>query len=252
MKKTSIYILIAISVGLILLGYLATRPSEPGNYISEEVEFLASDGVRISGTWFVPKTDQQARFKTVILIHEFDGDRHDWDPFIPDFIDRGYAILAYDVRGFGRSQSVSKTGDYFDSTIRDVEGAIAWLKKTQPKADADRIAVVGAQLGGTIAYAASAYLKDDVKAAVAISPASDIGSRIKGEGQVDFHPDHIMIQYLDIERSSVQPLIDKAGEPKEVRLYRPDSPAVRSTGLALLHRDLRAFNDLLRYLDGNL
>lgn len=243
------YILLAAIILAATAGWLLITPSEEELFFSEEVSFPASDGVTISATWITPK-EGTSPFKTVILIHEFDGDRHDWDPFIPDFIERGYAVLAYDMRGFGKSQNVPKSGDYYDTLIRDVEGAVSWLKG-RSDVMSDRIGVVGAQLGGTVAYASSNYV-EGVKVFVAISPSPDVGSLLLGEGQEDFNPHSILFQFLDTERVNIQPLIDKSGDPKEVRMYRPESPAVRASGMALLHRDLRAFGDLLRYLDNNL
>jgi pimeloyl-ACP methyl ester carboxylesterase len=243
------YILLLV-VGLaVVSGLLLINLGEERNYISEEVEFSASDGIRINSNWYIPQ-EAEGPFKTVILVHQFDGDLHEWDPFVSDFIERGYAVLAYDIRSFGKSESVPRSEEFFDSLIKDVEGAISWLKNREDVLS-NRIGIVGAQLGGTIAYAASAYI-DDVKVAVAISPASDVGSLLIGEGQDSFKPNSILFQYLDTERVNIQPLIDKTDDPKTVRLYRPESPAVRASGIALLHRDLRAFSDLLRYLDENL
>jgi len=245
----SLYILVAVAVGFLLVGWFLTSPPREEPYYSKEVEFPASDGVRISATLYTPKTGQ-GRFKAVILVHEFGADRHNWDSFISDFAKRGYAALSYDMRGFGRSQDVPKSGEYYDTLVRDVEGAISWLKQ-QSDVDPEHIGVVGVQLGGTVAYASSAYIKD-VKVAVVISPAADVGNILLGEGQKDFHPHSILFQFLDTERVRIDPLIDRTDEPKEVRLYRPESPAVRGSGISLLHRDLRAFSDLLRYLDANL
>ncbi len=243
------YLLITTVIVAAILGWLLINPAEDNPYLSEEVSFTTADGIDISATWYTPK-EGEAPFKTVVLIHQFNGDRHEWDPFVSDFIERGYAALAYDIRGFGSSQNVPKDDEYYDNLILDVEGAVSWLKN-RPDVISDRIGVVGAQLGGTVAYAASAYI-EDVKVSVAISPAADIGSLLVGEGQEDFNPHSILFQFLDTERINVQPLIDASEEPKMVRLYRPESPAVRASGLALLHRDLRAFTDLLRYLDENL
>lgn len=248
MEKYVYALLVVIGLAAIS-GLLLINLGEELNYYSEEVEFLATDGIRISGNWYTPK-ETEGQFKTIILVHQFDGDLHEWDPFISDFIERGYAILAYDIRSFGKSQSVPRSEEFYDTLIKDVEGAISWLKK-QENVLSDQIGIVGAQLGGTIAYAVSAYI-DDIKIAVVISPATDVGSLLVGQGQDIFEPNYILFQLLDTERTKVQPLIDKTEDPKTVRLYRPESPAVRASGIALLHRDLRAFNDLLRYLDENL
>ena len=247
MKQT--YFLIALVASFAIIGWILINPSEELNYFSEEVSFLTPDNKMISATWYTPLKGQTP-FKTVILVHEFNGDRHDWDPFISGFIERGYAALSYDIRGFGSSQNVPKSGDFYDVIIKDVEGAVSWLLNN-PDVQSDSIGVVGGQLGGTIAYAASAYI-DEIKVSVAISPAVEIDSILLGKGQDNFKPHSILFQFLDTQRINIQPLIDQAEEPKMVRLYRPESPAVRAAGLSLLHRDLRAFGDLLRYLDENL
>jgi len=244
-----IYVLGVVVIITALIGWILVNPSVEQNYFSEEISFLTSDEIKISATWYTP-IDGQAPYKTVILIHEYNGDRHDWDPFISGFIERGYAALAYDIRGFGRSQNVPKSGDYYDLLIKDVEGAVSWLL-TRPDVKSDSIGVVGVQLGGTISYAASAYI-DEIKLSITISPAVEINSTLLGNSQDDFKPHSIFFQFLDTQRIDIQPLIDKSEEPKTVRLYRPESPAVNAAGIALLHRDLRAFNDLLRYLDENL
>ena len=232
-----------------IIGWILINPTEELNYLPEEVSFSTSDEIKIGATWSTP-LEGQAPFKAVILIHEFNEDRHDWDPFISGFIERGYAVLAYDMRGHGNSQSVPKSGDYFDLLIKDVEGAVSWLLN-HPDVISDKIGVVGGQLGGTVAYAASAYI-DEIKLSVVISPTVELDSNLLGIGQDNFKPHSILFQFLDTQRIGIQPLIDQAEEPKTVRLYRPESPAVRAAGISLLHRDLRAFTDILIYLDENL
>jgi|TARA_B100001971_G_C18254670_1_gene581033 dienelactone hydrolase len=248
LARTLPYLLVAIIGISAILGWYLISPTEEKPYNSEEVSFSTPDGIKISATWYFPK-ELEAPYKTVILSHQFDGDRYEWDPFIGDFIKRGYAILAYDIRGFGKSQDVPISEEYYDTLIGDVEGAVTYLN-SRNDVIMDRIGIVGAQLGGTIAYAASGYI-DEIKVSVAISPAN-IGSLIVGDGVETFTPHSILFQFLDTERTSVQPLIEKTEEPKTSRLYRPESPAVRASGISLLHRDLRALTDLLRYLDENL
>lgn len=243
------YLFIVIIVASIIFGWILITPQQENPYFSEDVSFSASDGITIKATWYTPK-ETESPYKTVILIHQFDGDRHEWDPFIIDFINRGYAALAYDIRGFGKSENVPKSDGYYDTLLADVEGAISYLSN-RIDVNSDKIGVVGAQLGGTIAYSASGYL-DEVKVSVAISPASDIGSFIIGEGSDNFHPHSILFQFLDTERTTILPLIENTEEPTTSRLYRPESPSVRASGISLLHRDLRALTDLLRYLDENL
>ena len=73
----------------------------------------------------------------------------------------------------------------------DVEGAISWLKG-RSEVDADRIAVVGADIGANIAYVSSGSFSD-VKTAVSISPVSNSDQLVLlGEGIPDFQPRSIL------------------------------------------------------------
>lgn len=247
MRRGSLYSIIVIGVlGAIgvALGIFLTSPSEAAFY-TEDVRFSASDGIRISANFYASETGQ-GRFKALILIHEFDGNRHDWDRYIPRFIEEGYAVLTYDIRGFGESQSVPRSDDYYDTLTRDLEGAISWLKQ-QPNVDPDRIGIIGAQLGADVAFISSA-LFDDIKTTVAISP----GNVEIDANQPDLHPHDILVMTTDTELVQVRELFEKAVEPKELRVYRPESPSVKALGIALLFRDIRALDDLVNYLNANL
>jgi alpha-beta hydrolase superfamily lysophospholipase len=74
----------------------------PGSALSArrtEVQFATGDGVLLSGSLTVP----QRRAPVVVLVHQFGSDRHDWDGFVPVLDRAGFATLAYDTRGMGRS-----------------------------------------------------------------------------------------------------------------------------------------------------
>jgi pimeloyl-ACP methyl ester carboxylesterase len=136
-----------------------------------EVQFATGDGVLLSGSLTVP----QRRAPVIVLVHQFDSDRHDWDGFVPVLDRAGFATLAYDTRGMGRSLSRwpskqrylprSDEERYLEAMPRDVAAALRFLR-TEESVDADRIAVVGASHGANVAYASSAA----ARATVALSP----------------------------------------------------------------------------------
>lgn len=90
--------------------------------------------------------------------------------FARSLTEHGYAVLAFDYRGFGFSEG--ERGRLIpQEQVEDVRSSISFLQ-TVPEIDADRIAVVGWALGGAVAIAEAA---DDsrVCAVAAIQPIGD-------------------------------------------------------------------------------
>jgi alpha-beta hydrolase superfamily lysophospholipase len=146
----------------------------PGSALSTrrtDVQFATGDGVLLSGSLTVPRR----RAPVVVLVHQFGSDRHDWDGFVPVLDRAGFATLAYDTRGMGRSLSrwPSKRRyfpprdeeRYLEDMPRDVAAALRFLR-TRRDVNPERIAVVGASHGANVAYASSAA----ARASVALSP----------------------------------------------------------------------------------
>ncbi len=130
---------------------------------SESVTYQTEDGVTISAGWFLP--DGEAKPRVVILLHELDGSRAQWNELIPILRDKGYAVLAPDLRGHG--DSGGELSNPLDA-LRDVSAALTWLKS---RSDVDRayIGIIGAGLGGDLAYVSTGVFPE-VDVAVAITP----------------------------------------------------------------------------------
>jgi len=139
---------------------------------SNSVTYQTDDGVRIAASWYLPKDSKSP--PVVILLHEQDGTRAQWDPLVPVLVNAGYAVLAPDIRGFGESTTAIRDGKEetvqfanHPDAILDVSAALKWLKG-QREVDSGRVGVIGARLGGDLAYVATG-LFPEVKAAVAIT-----------------------------------------------------------------------------------
>jgi len=139
---------------------------------SNSVTYQTDDGVRIAASWYLPKDTLNP--PVVILLHEENGTRAQWDPLVPVLLSAGYAVLAPDIRGFGESTTAVRDGN--EETVQftnrpdallDVSAALKWLK-SQSGVDSGRVGVIGARLGGDLAYV-STGLFPEVKAAVAIT-----------------------------------------------------------------------------------
>jgi dienelactone hydrolase len=131
------------------------------------------DGVKLVGTLF---ESAKPTSPAVLLLHQWQNDRHSYDEFAKRMQVKGLTVLAIDGRGFGES---TKRGDgsaiaagRTDADVRgmlgDVDAGVGFLSK-QKNVDANRIGVVGASYGSSLAiiYAAD---HPDIRAAALLSP----------------------------------------------------------------------------------
>lgn len=140
-----------------------------------EVRFATTDGVLLSGSLTVPRRGAPV----VVLVHQFGSDRHDFDGLVSVLDRAGYATLAYDTRGMGRSLSLWPSKKryfpprnqerYVETMPRDVAAAARFLRRRRG-VDGRRIGVVGSSLGANVAYASSRAVPG-IDATVALSPA---------------------------------------------------------------------------------
>ena len=135
----------------------------------EDVEFNATDGVRLEG-WFVPAPESASgRGPTVVVVHGWMWNRagnvaglvpfkdRDVD-FLPNaraLHDAGMNVLMFDLSNHGVS------GSRFPMTFgawegRDLVGAMSYLR-TRPDVDPVRIGILGTSMGGNTALEAAPY-----------------------------------------------------------------------------------------------
>jgi len=210
------------------------------NSESRDVSFVAQDGYKLAGTYWVP--DPKKRHPTIILSHQFNSSRHDFDTFIPILLKNGYAVFAYDTRGFGESKNGTANINDFP---KDVLGAVEFLKR-QAEVDSSRIGIIGTSVGANVAFVVSGSIKE-IRAAVALSP-SNTGARgvLLGNDILNFSPSHLFIASDEREKSDADFIFGKAVKPKEQHEY----PGF-GHGIGLLRSD-KAQNDILFFLRGLL
>ncbi len=111
----------------------------------EAVEFAAEDGVRLSA-WFFPASALGAfRDLAVVMSHGNGGNISHRLPLYQLLHEVGVNVLAYDYRGYGRSEG--RPGEA--GTYRDAEAAVDWLK-SRGFGETNLVAF-GESLGGGIA-----------------------------------------------------------------------------------------------------
>ncbi len=163
-------VLIIVSLDIFIL-YMNSHPQRYPLYIPpsefgityEDVQFRASDGVKIKG-WFI-KDNREGRLPTVILCHGLGANRSDFTELAAGLSSNGYNVLLFDFRGHGDSQRVASSFGYLEQ--KDLLGAIRYVKERKD-VDAEEIAVYGFSMGGAVAVLTAAETSD-IKAVIADS-----------------------------------------------------------------------------------
>ena len=113
----------------------SSNPTASGVGASETVSFTTEDGVTLSGHLFGSGTSG------VVLAHMYPADQTSWYPTAERLAREGYLVLTFDFRGYGDSQGTKQ----IELLDRDVMAAV----KELVGADATKIALIGASMGGT-------------------------------------------------------------------------------------------------------
>lgn len=155
----------AITLAVLVAGALlwALWPS-PRAVAGTDVTITVMDGpagdqrVRLDATFFPPASGGPA--PAVLLAHGFGGSKESVRPTAERLAARGYAVLTWSARGFGRStgEIALNSPDY---EVKDVRQLIDWLaKRPEVRLDAPgdpRVGIAGASYGGAIALMTAAY-----------------------------------------------------------------------------------------------
>jgi len=139
----------------------------------QTVTIDSSDGVKIVGSFW---ESARASSPAVLLLHQWQSDRHSYDDFAKRLNAKGFDVLSIDGRGFGESVKTAdgktvapeRTDAAVKGMLGDVGAAFDFLSK-QKNVDPARVGIVGASYGSSLAiiYAAD---NPKVKAVALLSP----------------------------------------------------------------------------------
>ncbi len=115
------------------------RPSAP----ARTIRLVASDNIPIEGSFW---PDARADAPAVLLLHGIDGSRLQVARHARWLNGLGYAVLAIDFRGHGRSGAVRRSFGLDEA--RDAAAALAFLRSGAPRRP---VGVIGISLGGAAA-----------------------------------------------------------------------------------------------------
>jgi len=132
----------------------------PSGKAYKTVEIDSLDGTPIVGSLYAA---DKPNSPALLLLHQWQSDRHSFDDFSARMQAKGFAVLAIDGRGFGESNhhangsmlEAGRTDADVKAMLGDVDAAFSYLSK-QPNVDPAKVGIVGASYGSSLAiiYAA--------------------------------------------------------------------------------------------------
>jgi dienelactone hydrolase len=162
--RRSLSILAVVALALVA-GNASARPESRAHSCAKrgEITFRAADGLRLAGHRF-------GRGKTaVIFAHEARGGACQWIPYARSLARRGYLTIAFDFRGYGRSQTPRR-----GAASRLPADVIAAAKLSR-RLGAKKVVVVGASMGGTNVVAAAANARTVIDGVISVSAPTSYG-----------------------------------------------------------------------------
>jgi pimeloyl-ACP methyl ester carboxylesterase len=154
-------IVVLLMLGVVTAGTVAQNDAPVGT----PVEIVASnDGHTLKGEIYYPAESDGALLPAVLLMHQNNGRRRDWNPLIPALLDAGYVALAVDLRGFGETGGPRG----FSIAPEDTQDWLAYLQSAEG-VDPARTATIGASIGSNLALVGCS-VNEACVTAIALSP----------------------------------------------------------------------------------
>lgn len=164
---------------LIIIFVFASSISVYSKTVTKEISVQTKDLRVIKATLSYVKIPNVKKYPTVVLLHSLGYSSVDWGNLIPELNNAGYAVLAIDLRGHGKSIYDStfkkKPWIYFKpkAYLKIPNDVIAVLNQAQKELKVislNNMAIIGADIGANAAVLVSKQLPVKPKTLVLISP----------------------------------------------------------------------------------
>ncbi len=216
----------------------------------DRVRFERPDGTVLEGTWRT--LDGTGRHPAVLLLHQAQSSRAEFDFLLDDLQALGVHTLAVDLRGHGTSSKPEQIDRaFFMKLFRDpgfappdIEAILTWLAD-HPRVDPARIAVMGGSVGANLAYVANGA-GWHVKTSVVLSGNAEAAADLAGEVQ-DFQARNVLLLAADDDNGRdayAKTLFNQSAEPKRIEILKGSS----AHGVSLLRESAELKSLVLRWL----
>lgn len=164
---------------LIIFAFAASAQGSFCKVIKQNIEVQTKDKRVIKATLSYVKIDGLKKYPMVVLLHSVGYSSENWGDLITELNNAGYAVLAVDLRGHGKSIYDASFHErpwiYFTAKayLKMPDDVIAIIKTTQQQIKLvswDNMAFVGADIGANTAILAASQMPKKPKTMVLISP----------------------------------------------------------------------------------
>jgi esterase/lipase len=189
-----IILFLLITVALLIAGCTSESNTTASTAEEQSVRFTTIDDWSIRGTLY------NSNGNSVLLLHGLGDHRTAWVEFARVLQDKGYKVLAIDMRGHGESTlkgSTTKTWEQF--TVQDYASMAKDLSAAQEFLGEKNISIIGASIGANIALNYAAGGK--VSSLVLLSPGLNYHD-IKAEPAMRLYKGPVYIAAADMDQYS--------------------------------------------------
>ncbi len=132
----------------------------------EEMKIATEDGVNLNAWWFKPQNVTGK--KAIIIADDGDGNMADNIELITKFTSLGYHVLAFDYRGYGKSDDfkINPKMICYPQFEKDVKAVMDYVKKSHASMSSN---LYGKGMGASLLLAAAAN-RTDVRKVIADTP----------------------------------------------------------------------------------
>ena len=235
---------IIIILALFLL-FINTSVDAAQNFVKKEIKAISTDGFNIQATLTYPKVKTQKDFSTIILLHSLGYNSQWWDDLPSLLLEKGYAVLAIDLRGHGSSIYNSKLSKVSWKNMKntayakypdDIFAVVEQVNSENTKKSFfNNWAIVGADIGASAGILAADKMPIHPKTIVMISPV------VKAKGlYIPVSMAHLDgVDFLSI--SGTDDIMSKDADSYLLRFaqneYIPFTSESKSTGMLMLKND---------------
>lgn len=169
---------------LLVIFIFASSTNTYCKVIKKDIEFQTKDSRVIKASISYTQIAGVKKYPTVVLLHSLGYSSANWGNLIPDLNNAGYAVVAIDFRGHGKSiynsQFQKRSWVYFKQKtyLKFPNDVMQMLKQVQTQiklVSLDNMAIVGADIGANTAILVAKQLpqKQKPKTMVLISPTTN-------------------------------------------------------------------------------
>lgn len=201
-RGKSIIVLCLVTAATVYLVWPKKSITPTTNNAPTTISITTPDGVALAATLTYP--DLAGPVPAVILLHEYGRDRHQWDTYISTFTQAGFAVLNFDLRGFGDSRLKAipaSQAEHLKSAVADVPAVVDYLQH-QSRINRDRLSLIGSSIGANIAFVANGNGLS-VNRTVLLSPTIRDGMD-QGYGAENFSPSNILGVASETEKQALE------------------------------------------------